>query len=99
MWQELTRQGVPAGDITMDFAGFRTLDTIIRAQSVFGLTRATIITQRYHAYRAVFIGKKLGMSVVAYAAPGEEPGVDIRGLGREWLARFRVVLDMFLLQT
>lgn len=99
MWQELTRQGVPAADITMDFAGFRTLDSIIRAQAVFGLSRATIITQRYHAYRAVFIGKKLGMNVVAYAAPGDEPGFDLRLMVREWLARFRVVLDIFLLQT
>jgi SanA protein len=99
MWQELTRQGVPAADITMDFAGFRTLDSVMRAQQVFGLQRAIIITQRYHAYRAVFIGKKLGMDVVAYAAPGEEPGFDLRLTVREWLARFRVVLDIFLLQT
>ncbi len=99
MWQELTRQGVPSADITMDFAGFRTLDSIVRAQQVFGLQRAIIITQRYHAYRAVFIGKKLGMDVVAYAAPGEEPGFDLRLTVREWLARLRVVLDIFLLQT
>lgn len=99
MWQELTRQGVSSADITMDFAGFRTLDSIVRAQQVFGLQRAIIITQRYHAYRAVFIGKKLGMDVVAYAAPGEEPGFDLRLTVREWLARLRVVLDIFLLQT
>lgn len=99
MWQELTRQGVPAADITMDFAGFRTLDSITRAQQVFGLSRATIITQRYHLYRAVFIGKKLGMNVVGYAAQGEETGFDARLMAREWLARFRVVLDIFLLQT
>ena len=99
MWQELPKLGVPANDITMDFAGFRTLDTIIRAQNVFGLNRATIITQRFHAYRAVFIGKKLGMNVVAYAAPGEEPGFDVRLNVREWLARYRVILDIFLLGT
>lgn len=99
MWQELTKRGVPSADIRMDFAGFRTLDSVMRAQAVFGLNRATIITQRYHAYRAVFIGKKLGMNVIAYAAPGEEPGFDLRMTVREWLARFLVVLDIFLLQT
>jgi len=83
----------------MDFAGFRTLDSVIRAQRVFGLQRAIIITQRYHLYRAIFIGKKLGMDVVGYPAPGEEPGFDLRLTVREWLARFRVVLDIFLLQT
>ena len=99
MQQELIKQGVPAADIRMDYAGFRTLDSIMRAQAVFELNRATIITQRYHAYRAVFIGKKIGMNVIAYAAPGEEPGFDARLTVREWLARFRVVLDIFLLQT
>src|SRR5262249_60493660 len=78
MWQELTKAGVPPADITMDFAGFRTLDTIIRAQTVFGLNRATIITQRYHAYRAVFIGRKLNINVVAYPATGEETGFQLR---------------------
>jgi SanA protein len=100
MWQELTKAGVPATDITMDFAGFRTFDSVIRAQEVFGLQRATLITQKYHAYRAVFIGKKLGMrGIVAYAAPGDEPGIDLRLHLREWMARFRAVLDIFLLNT
>jgi SanA protein len=99
MWQELTKAGVPAADITMDFAGFRTLDSIVRAREVFGLTRVTVITQKYHAYRAVFIGKKLGLGIVAYAVPGDEPGLDARLYVREWLARFRTILDIFLLKT
>ena len=100
MWQELTKTGVPAKDITMDFAGFRTLDSLARAQQVFGLERCTIITQRYHAYRGVFLGKKLGMKVAAFIAP-IEPGGDhgSRNPPREIFARVKAVLDLFVLRT
>ncbi len=100
MWQELTKAGVPAKDITMDFAGFRTLDSMARAGQVFGLERCTIITQRYHAYRAVFLGKKMGVRVAAYLAP-IAPGHDLgrRNPPREVFARVKAVLDLFVLQT
>lgn len=99
MWQALTAEGVPAEAITMDFAGLRTLDSVVRAQRVFGLTRVTLITQEYHAYRAVFIGKKLHMQPVAYAAPGEGAGPEFRPYLRELLARVQAILDLFLLET
>lgn len=100
MWQELTKAGIPAKDITMDFAGFRTLDSLARASQVFGVTRCTIVTQRYHAYRGVFLGKKLGIRTVAFLAP-IEPGGDYgaRNPPREILARVKAVLDLFLLRT
>ncbi len=99
MWRELTKAGIPSNVITMDFAGLRTLDSISRAQAVFGLTKMTIITQEYHAYRAVFIGKKLGMKVAAYSAPGTDSGPEARAFVREMLARVKVVLDIFVLET
>ncbi len=101
MWRELVKAGVPPAVIKMDFAGFRTLDSIVRAQAVWGQSRFTVITQRYHAYRAVFIGRKLGLSVVAYLAPlgktGDEPGS--RNPPREILARTKSVLDLVFLGT
>lgn len=98
MWRELTKAGIPSQAITMDFAGFRTFDSVMRAQYVFDLTRVTIITQRYHAYRAVFIGKKLRLQTVAYAAPGDA-SVPFRQFLREWLARIKSILDIYVLQT
>lgn len=100
MQEELTKAGVPQKVITMDLAGERTLDSLARAQHVFGLQRCTIITQRYHAYRAVFLGKKLGMRVAAYLAP-IAPNSDLgkRNPPREVLARVKAVLDLFVLQT
>lgn len=100
MRRELIKAGIPENAVTMDFAGFRTLDSIVRADAVFGLKQYTIITQRYHAFRAVFIGRKMGMKVVAYAARATEDG----GYGRlhpmrEVFARVKAVMDVFLLRT
>jgi SanA protein len=99
MWRELTRLGVPSQAITMDFAGFRTLDSIARAQAVFDINSVTVITQEYHTYRAVFIGKKLHMQIVAYIAPGDEDGVPFHLTLREWAARIKSILDIYLLAT
>lgn len=100
MWQELTKAGIPAKDITMDFAGLRTLDSMARAQRVFGLQRVTVITQRYHAYRAVFLGKKFGIRVAAYVAPfGVGRDYGRRNPAREIFARAWAVLDVVVLRT
>lgn len=100
MWQELTKAGIPPKDITMDFAGLRTLDSMARAQRVFGLQRVTVITQRYHAYRAVFLGKKFGIRVAAYVAPfGAGRDYGRRNPVREIFARAWAVLDVVVLRT
>ena len=100
MWRELVKAGIPEKDVTMDFAGFRTLDSVVRAQAIFGLERMTIITQKYHAYRAVFIARKLGISAVAFVAPAAADGrLGARHPPREVLARLRAVLDVVLLDT
>jgi len=99
MWRELTKAGIPSQAITMDFAGFRTFDSITRAQAVFNLDRVTVITQQYHAYRAVFIAKKLHMRVVGYAAASDEISVFSRTYWREVFARVKAVLDIYLLST
>ncbi|MGH8538898.1 MAG: SanA/YdcF family protein [Stenotrophobium sp.] len=100
MLKELVRSGVPERDITMDFAGFRTLDSIRRAQLVFGLQRFTIITTRYHAWRAIFLARKMGMDVAGYAAPIDVTGdLGRRNPVREIFARTLAVLDVVFLGT
>ncbi len=100
MYRELVAAGVPDKAITMDFAGFRTFDSIVRAQAVFGLRRFTVITQKYHSYRAVFLGRKVGIDVVAYLAPAtSDGGPGSRHPVREVFARTKAVLDVFLLRT
>jgi len=80
--------GVAQEDITLDYAGFDTYDSCYRAIHIFNLTDAILVTQRYHAPRAVYTCRSLGMDAVAYALPDFEKYPDLR-LGystREYLA-------------
>ena len=97
MYQALIKLGVPATAIKMDFAGVRTLDSVLRAQAVWGQTRYTVITQKFHAYRAVFLGRKMGMTPVAYVARIGKSGDEFgrRNPLREIFARAWAVLDLF----
>jgi SanA protein len=69
MMNALIAQGVPAAAITRDYAGFHTLDSVVRAREVFGLEHCTIITEAYHCPRALWIAQRHGLAAVAFAAP------------------------------
>ncbi len=99
MKKALMEQGVPDSAITLDYAGLRTLDTIVRCREIFGQEKFTIITQPFHCYRAVFIGNYYKMDAVALMA--EEPGLEqgARVYLREYLARAKAILDLYVLST
>lgn len=99
MYQALIEAGVPGDAMTFDFAGFRTLDSMIRAREVFGLDNVTVISQRYHCYRAVFLGRQRGLSTIAYAHPQQDERQSLRVEAREYLARMAALLDLFVLDT
>jgi vancomycin permeability regulator SanA len=60
--------GVPATDIVLDYAGFRTYDSCYRARDVFGLRAATLVTNRFHLPRALYTCQALGLDVVGVDA-------------------------------
>ena len=101
MREALIDLGVAPEAMTLDYAGDSTFESVVRAGIVFDLTRMTVITQKYHAFRALFVARKSGISAVAYAAPvvGKQPGEEFRHPPREVLARLLAVLDIFVLQT
>lgn len=96
MWQELTRRDVDGEQLTLDFAGFSTFDTLVRAQSVFLLDSAVLITQRWHLPRAVFIGRALGMDVVGCVANDQAVKGEWRLIVREWFARVAMLGDLYI---
>jgi len=55
------RMGVPASDVVLDFAGRRTYDTCYRANAIFGLKEAVLVTQRFHLARALILCNNLGV--------------------------------------
>lgn len=95
MKKELVKKGIPSKYIFFDFAGFRTLDSVIRANKVFGQESFTIISQKFQNERALFIAKHFDYSVVAYNAKGE---MTFSLLIREYLARLKCVIDIFVLK-
>jgi SanA protein len=100
MREALLELGVPSEAMVLDYAGDSTFDSITRAQVVFGLQRVTVVTQKYHAYRALFLARKTGVQAVAYAAPlANRGGPGLRHPPREILARLLAVLDLFVLRT
>ena len=88
--------GVPAEDIFCDHAGFSTYDSMYRAGSIFGAERVIVVTQEYHQYRSLYIGKKLGLTVCGVASDQRDYfGTTYREL-REMLARFKDVFKALL---
>lgn len=81
--------GVPEEDIFCDHAGFSTYDSMHRAGSIFGAERVVVVTQQYHEYRALFIGKKLGMETLGVASDQRSYFGETYREARETLARFK----------
>lgn len=93
----LVRLGVPEERIVLDYAGFSTLDSIVRAKKVFGLSEFCVISQRDHALRALYIAKANGIDAVGYAAEDVSNWRGFRTRCRESLARVRTLLDVHVL--
>ncbi len=99
MRNALIAQGVPKERIYRDYAGFRTLDSVVRAKEVFGEQRFTIISQRFHNQRAVFIARERGLGAIGFNAPDVPEWYNTNTQFRERFARVQMVLDLFLLGT
>jgi SanA protein len=100
MYEDLIRAGVPARYITRDYAGFRTLDSVIRARAVFGLNDFIIITQRFHLERALYIARAKGIQAIGYLAKDlPHTAAAYRMRAREYLARTKAFLDLYILGT
>lgn len=92
MKQDLVARGVPANRIVLDNAGFRTLDSILRCRDVFGQRSFTIISQKFHNERALYIANHKAVQTVAYNAQDGDSFWDV-GV-REKLARVKMMLDL-----
>lgn len=94
MKERLVALGAPANRLVLDYAGFSTFDSVVRARQVFGLTNALVVSQADHAARAVYLGDRTGLHLDAYAAPDVRLEIAWRTRLREALARVRAVLDV-----
>lgn len=97
MRDALVARGVPSDRIFLDYAGFSTLDSVVRAREVFGESTLTIVSQRDHVLRALYIADARGLDTIGVAAADVSPMVSLRTDVRESLARVRTLLDVHLL--
>ncbi len=96
MRDALIKKGVPKDDIVLDFAGFRTLDSVVRSKEVFGQDRITIVSQRFHNERALYIAKWKGIDAVAYNAADVTSKRAWKVLLRERFARVKMFIDLII---
>ncbi len=97
MKKSLIELGVPKEKIFLDYAGFRTLDTIIRANKVFQLDSVTFISQSFQNQRGVFIGEHQGMNIVAFNADYDDFENEKRIIIREFFAKIKMMLDLYII--
>ncbi len=99
MKEELMKKGIPADRIYPDFAGFRTLDSVVRCGKIFGQNRFIIISQKFHNERAVFIALKKGLEPLAFNADDVPVTDSFFTFIREIFARGKAVLDVYFFDT
>lgn len=100
MRNELEKLGVPNHAIVNDHAGFRTLDSVVRAKSVFDQNEIIIVSQKFHIQRAIYIADAWGIEATGYVAKDPIHGKPYyKVIAREYFARIKAFLDCYVLGT
>lgn len=94
MYNDLIAAGIPGKKIILDYAGFRTLDSVVRGKEVFGQDKYTIVSQAFHNQRAIYIARKKGIEAIAFNTEDTPGEMSFKVQMREVAARMLVVFDM-----
>ena len=96
MKRDLLKAEIPEESIFLDYAGFRTLDSVVRAKEIFDTNNFLIISQKFHCERAIFIANShnIDAKCFAVAGPSKHSGFQVRM--REVFARAKAVLDIYI---
>jgi SanA protein len=96
MKNALIEKGVPPDRIYLDYAGFRTLDSVVRVKEIFGQDNVTIVSQNFHNQRAIFLANHHGVDAIGFDASDVAPQYALKTELREQFARVKAVLDVYL---
>ncbi len=96
MREDLKNLGIDTNKVFLDFAGFRTFDSMVRLKKVFGQDSTTIISQKFHNERALYIAQKIGICAVAFDAKDVSKSFGFWIELREKIARVKVYVDIIL---
>lgn len=92
----LEKKGIDKTLITSDHAGLDTYDSMYRAGKLFGIQRATVVTQAFHLPRTLFIASNLGFEYYGFAADHQHYQTEYRLKQREKLANFKALWEVLL---
>lgn len=98
MKQALTKLGIPEDAMLLDTAGYRTYDSVVRCREVYGQERVTVISQNFHNARALYLADHEGLDAIGFAAQDVPDGYSLKTLLREYLARPKAILDVYVLK-
>lgn len=90
----LMARGIPEDQIFLDYAGFRTLDSVVRAKKIFGQESITIISQEFHNERAIYLADKKGIHAIGFNARDVSIRAGFKTQVREYFARTKAFLDI-----
>jgi SanA protein len=96
MRADLMEAGIDSSNIYLDYAGFRTFDSIKRLKEIFGQDAVTVISQQFHNERAIYIAQREGIEAVGFNAQDVSKGFGFRTAMRERFARVKVFVDYIL---
>ncbi len=98
MKNDLIAKGVPEDRIFEDFAGFRTLDSVVRAKEIFGQDDITIISQKWHNERAIYLAEANDINAIGFNAKGVKITYrfGLKTRIREYFARVKVFIDLII---
>lgn len=94
MKDALMSRGLPENRIFLDYAGFRTYDSVYRMKAIFGQTDFTIISQEFHNQRAVYIAKSLKLNAVGFNARNVTKFYGFKTNVREKFSRIKMFIDL-----
>lgn len=94
MKNALLQKGVPENVIFLDYAGFRTLDSVVRAKEIFGQSQFTLISQRFHNERAIYLANSYEIDAIGFNAEDVDVYNGLKTQIRELLARVKMFLDL-----
>ncbi|MDR1552629.1 MAG: YdcF family protein [Prevotellaceae bacterium] len=94
MKKELLKNGIPEDKIFLDYAGFRTYDSVIRMNKIFGQNSFTVISQEFHNRRAIYIAQHFGLNVIGFNAKDVDVYNGFKTKMREKFARVKVFIDI-----
>jgi len=91
---DLIKAGIPENKIYLDYAGFRTLDSVVRIKEIFGQTSITIISQEFHNERAIYLAEHFNIKAIGFNAKRVSGRYGLKVQIREYLAKVKVFVDI-----